>query len=225
MPKALLFVLAFWLSTPALSYTEDELKALAKREQAMTQIKPTEQFDEVWNRARQQQHVATQTGTTVQALVKPNAITELLGTPKPTKNPNRAPKGIMVFVSLTMPDTALKQLLRQSAHAQIPLVIRGVLPQGFPATTSRISHLIGQNSKQPIESGFAISPEWFQQFNIQRVPAFVSVRDGHCLPKQPCSANDYDVVYGNISLYQALNILEGGDAGENARLVNKRLQR
>ena len=46
---------------------------------------------------------------TVQSLVKPNALTEILGTPTPRENPNRAPRGVVAAVSLTMPDTALKQ--------------------------------------------------------------------------------------------------------------------
>ena len=160
---------------------------------------------------------------TVQSLVKPNALTEILGTPSPRENPNRAPRGVMAFVSLTMPDTTLKQLLRQSAHTEVPLIIRGVLPQGFDATTGRIAKLVGMNTKTPINSGFAISPEWFERFNVSACPPFVSIKDGHCLPKQPCTSSDYDIVYGNISLYQALAFLEDGDAAQNVTLLNQKV--
>ena len=52
------------------------------------------------------------------------------------------------------------------------------------------------------------------------MPAFVSIKDGHCLPKQPCTSSDYDVVYGNISLYQALAFLSS-DAAQNVTLLNQ----
>ena len=214
-----------WLiSLPALAYTNAELKALAEREQALIRTPPTEDIKAILKKAETHKSDALATAQTVQSLVKSNALTEILGTPTPRENPNRAPRGVMAFVSLTMPDTALKQLLRQSAHTEVPLIIRGVLPQGFDATAGRIANLVGMNTKTPIKSGFAISSEWFERFNIQRVPAFVSVKDGHCLPKQPCTSSDYDIVYGNISLYQALAFLEDGDAAQNVTLLNQRLR-
>ncbi|GLT20478.1 hypothetical protein GCM10007938_42630 [Vibrio zhanjiangensis] len=214
-----------WLiSLPALAYTDAELNALAEREQALIRTPPTEDIKAILKKAETHKSDALATAQTVQSLVKSNALTEILGTPTPRENPNRAPRGVMAFVSLTMPDTALKQLLQQSARTEVPLIIRGVLPQGFEATTGRIAKLVGMNSKTPIESGFAISPEWFERFHIQRVPAFVSVKDGHCLPKQPCTPSDYDIVYGNISLYQALTFLEDGDAAENVIPLNQRLR-
>ncbi|MDC5841109.1 type-F conjugative transfer system pilin assembly protein TrbC [Vibrio europaeus] len=224
MKTLLLSVLTFLVSIHAHAYSEEELKALAEREHAMMQSPPPQNWGEVWNKARQHKQATTGINRDIQSLVKPNALTELLNTPQPTQNPDSAPKGVMVFVSLTMPSTSLKQLLKQSERTGVPMVIRGVLPKGFPATTARISQLIGIKSKHPIQAGFSISPEWFRQFNIERVPAFVSVKEGHCLPKQPCSPEDYDIVYGNISLYQALDVLSQGDTGENARNILKRLE-
>ncbi|AIW17434.1 type-F conjugative transfer system pilin assembly protein TrbC [Vibrio tubiashii] len=224
MKTLILPFLLFLVSTYSHAYSEEELKALAEREHAMMQSPPPNNWEGVWGKARQHQQASTEASRKIQSLVKPNALTELLNTPVPTENPDSAPKGVMVFVSLTMPATSLKQLLRQSEKTGVPLVIRGVLPQGFPATTARISQLIGIKSKHPIQAGFSISPEWFRQFSIERVPAFVSVKDGRCLPKQPCSPKDYDIVYGNISLYQALDVLTQGDTGENARDILKRLE-
>ena len=86
-------------------------------------------------------------------------------------NPAAKAKGVMVFVSLVMPDTSLKQFLKQSEALQVPLIVRGVLPQGFPATVKRMNTLI-QNNGKTINSGFAINPKWFTQFGIKQVPAF-----------------------------------------------------
>ena len=34
------------------------------------------------------------------------------------------------------------------------------------------------------------------------------------MPKAPCMEDDFDILYGNISMYDALEILKGGDVGE-----------
>lgn len=129
-----------------------------------------------------------------------------------TSNPLAKPSGILVFVSLTMPRSSLIALLKQSEELQIPLIIQGVLPGGFPLTMQHILNLL--NSEQPpINNGFAISNEWFHQFNIKKVPAFVVVKDGHCFPDSTCGESDFDIVYGNVSMYEALDVLKTGDNG------------
>ncbi|MCG9583758.1 type-F conjugative transfer system pilin assembly protein TrbC [Vibrio tubiashii] len=224
MKTLILPLLAVWFSAQSQAYAEEELNVLAAREHAMMRSPSALNGSKVWDRARQHQQAATELGRHIQSLAKPNALTKLLNTPPPTQNPDRAPKGVMVFVSLTMPSPSLKQLLKQSERTGVPMVIRGVLPKGFPATTARISQLIGIHRKKPIQAGFSISPEWFRRFNVERVPAFVSVKAGRCLLKQACNPKDYDIVYGNLSLYQALEVLTQGDTGENARELLKRLE-
>ena len=206
------------ITLPSSAYTEQELKAFAKLERQLSQqsdIKEQWHLNQVENQASAYKRQALDASQKIQALVKEESLSPLLGMQKPTRNPDQAPKGVMVFVSLTMPDTALKQLLTQSEHLGIPLVIRGVLPEGFPATAKRIESLIRSPNQAPIQSGFSISPDWFKQFDITKVPAFVSVKPGRCLPEQPCSNADYDILYGNISLYQALDYLATGDAQQN----------
>ena len=206
------------ITLPSSAYTEQELKAFAKLERQLSQqsdIKEQWHLNQVENQASAYKRQALDASQKIQALVKEESLSPLLGMQKPTRNPNQAPKGVMVFVSLTMPDTALKQLLTQSEHLGIPLVIRGVLPEGFPATAKHIESLIRSPNQAPIQSGFSISPDWFKQFDITKVPAFVSVKPGRCLPEQPCSNADYDILYGNISLYQALDYLAMGDAQQN----------
>ncbi|ENM5770887.1 type-F conjugative transfer system pilin assembly protein TrbC [Vibrio mimicus] len=210
--------LCFFIALPGSAYTEQELKAFATLEQQMSQQTDTGnswRIDEVQNQANAHRQEALEASRKIQALVKAERLSPLLGRQRPTRNPDQAPKGVMVFVSLTMPDTALKQLLMQSEHLGVPLVIRGVLPEGFPATARRIESLLRSPDKAPIQSGFSISPDWFKQFDIGRVPAFVSVKPGRCLPEQPCKASDYDILFGNISLYQALDYLAAGDAQQN----------
>ncbi|MFA0630974.1 TrbC family F-type conjugative pilus assembly protein, partial [Vibrio sp. 10N.222.49.A3] len=134
--RSLVF-LCFFIALPAQAYTEQELKAFAKLEQKMTQqpeAAKTWPTDDIQNKAQAYREEALTLSRNVQDLIKEESLSPLLGRQKPTRNPDQAPKGVMVFVSLTMPKTALKQLLMQSEHLGVPLVIRGVLPEGFPAT-------------------------------------------------------------------------------------------
>lgn len=103
----------------------------------------------------------------------------------------KAPNAV-VFVSFSMPDLALKQLIAEGKKYQIPVVMRGLYKNSFQETATRIFNLV----KEKNQGGIAIDPLWFKEFNIKTVPAFV-VRHG----------NDFDVVYGNVSLKRALEII------------------
>lgn len=197
-----------------LSYTEDELNAFSKQEAQL--------LDEAMQHSIQIQVDKSQNHQTFwqeehhkwQQKLDPKLLKGGIDIPEPTENPNAAPTGMMVFVSLTMPDAALKSLLKQSEHWQVPLVIRGVLPEGFPATAARIKKLIEQDGKPAINSGFAIMPEWFTTFNVTDVPTFVVVKPNRCLPKQPCTETDFDLIKGNVSMMEAMGFFEEGDAKE-----------
>lgn len=214
------------IASASSGYSQQELKALAKQEQQAQQQSlpqrtqstiqtPQQASTEFIEHARQQARHWQET-------LDPDSLQGFVDLPTPTENPNAAPTGVMVFVSLTMPESSLKSLLKQSEIWQVPLVIRGVLPEGFMATTRTIQSLLETNEKPPINSGFAISPEWFQTFNIQEVPTFVAVKPGRCLPKQPCRETDYDIVRGNVSLPDALEQLANGDNPEVVRQVQQR---
>jgi conjugal transfer pilus assembly protein TrbC len=155
--------------------------------------------------------------------LKPQHLERVIDIPEPKQNPNAAPTGVMVFVSLTMPDATLRALLKQSEQWQVPLVIRGVLPDGFPATARRIQSLLKtQTLDAPIQSRFAINPEWFRTFEVTEVPTFVAVKPGRSLPKQPCEASDFDRLTGNVSMSDALHLLAEGD---NPEVVSPLLRR
>ncbi|MEZ8082808.1 type-F conjugative transfer system pilin assembly protein TrbC [Enterovibrio norvegicus] len=209
----LFLVPCLFFSTLAIAnvgYTTDELKALAKREQAITEPAHTYDIDALIKRSHQYRADALSMNAHLDDALAQSPIASALETP----NPNKDAKGVMVFVSLSMPDAALRQLLKQSKQYQIPLVIRGVLPEGFTATAARIQSLLDSDDMK-IESGFAINPSWFRQFDIRHVPAFVSIGDS-CLPES-CDVKEYDIVHGNISLPHALDVLSQGDVGHVAR--------
>lgn len=135
-----------------IGYTPDELKALAKLEQQIASQAPYLQT---------QQDIETQQQTSTQFIdharqqaiqwqekLTPSSLRGITNIPTPTENPNAAPTGVMVFVSLTMPESSLKALLKQSEVWQVPLVIRGVLPDGFTATANTIQSLLQTNEKK-----------------------------------------------------------------------------
>ena len=114
----------------------------------------------------------------------------------------KAPNAV-IFVSFSMPDLALKQLIAEGKKYQIPVVMRGLYKNSFQETAAKIFNLV----KEKNHGGVAIDPLWFKEFNIQTVPAFV-IRHG----------NDFDVVYGNIFLKRALEIIaEKGIATKEAK--------
>jgi conjugal transfer pilus assembly protein TrbC len=202
-----------------LGYSQTELKALQLREIAIQAPEHASTLDlnTLWQNAKQ---FETEMRATQQDALSPILKQADLG-----DNPNSAAKGVIIFASLTMPSTALKQLMRQSSDLQVPIIIRGVLPQGFPATVAAIQSLVHNKGDDVINSGMAINPLWFKQLGIQTVPAFAVIKPGACLPQQPCQDSDFDVLYGNVSLYGALATLaRDGEVPNIAQQVLSRRQ-
>ncbi|PSU41896.1 type-F conjugative transfer system pilin assembly protein TrbC [Photobacterium frigidiphilum] len=214
---ALLVTLTFSTANADIGYSKAELKALQQREiQAQApENEPILDLNTLWNNAKQfeSEMLATQQ----------EALSPILKQADINDNPNSAARGVIVFASLTMPPAALRQLMMQSSELKVPIVIRGVLPQGFAATVAAIQSLIQTDKDSAINSGMAINPLWFKQLNIQQVPAFAAIKPGACLPKQPCRDSDFDVLYGNISLYDALATLaRDGEVPDVAQQVLSR---
>lgn len=116
-------------------------------------------------------------------------------------------QGLLIFVSLGMPEAALKALIKQADHLGIPVLIQGLLPGGFMATVNSMMTLITPEKKdQTPTGGMVIEPNWFKHFGITQVPAFVMTEALiPCITKD-CNIAEYDVLYGNISLYDALRL-------------------
>lgn len=222
LPTSLL-LLGASMAQANIGYTSEELKRLAeleKRSQPSAQTQALIQGKTQASREFQQQ--ALEQARAWQSKLNTHDLQQAITIPEANHNPAAAPTGVMVFVSLTMPESSLRSLLKQSEIWQVPLVIRGVLPQGFPATASKIQSLLTEPNGETIQSGIAINPEWFRTFDIKEVPTFVAIKPGRCLPKQPCHHQDYDIVRGNVSLPDALEHLARGD---NPEVVLPILQR
>ena len=147
---------------------------------------------------------------------------------------------IIVFMSLSVPESSWRQWSREAAKIGAPMVLRGVKAGGFAQTASEIRsrlHEFGGGESQattaPLQGaadlptaglpGAALDPRLFRLFRVAHVPA-VAVVPGGVPPceSRGCSSDPvppHDMVTGNIGLEAALEIIsrEGGPGRVSAR--------
>ncbi|MGR6831160.1 type-F conjugative transfer system pilin assembly protein TrbC [Aliivibrio wodanis] len=207
-PHLLLFSLCVSFVSHAANVTPQELQALSQQEANASFFSSLSQMNtQSFQKSQQYQDWAQSLEQQAMQQIKP-------------KNPEADASGIMIFASLGMPKTALKQLMQQASDLNVPVVIRGLWENDFAATVNKVQSLILSEDGDTILGGVEINPVWFKQFNIQQVPAFVAINKGQCIGEPPCDAADYDIVYGNVSLYNALEtIANKGAYPEIARAV------
>ena len=81
--------------------------------------------------------------------------------------------GLLVFVSLSMPQPTLQRLIDQAARAQASIVLRGFADGSLRTTVARVQRIIGDR-----QVAVQIDPQAFDRYAVTRVPTFVLVRDG-----------------------------------------------
>lgn len=125
---------------------------------------------------------------------------------------------VIVFMSLSMPETSWRQWSRQAARIGTSMVLRGVSGGGLTSTVSRIAARRPQDG-----AGAGIDPRLFRLFRIGSVPAVAVVPGGVPACVSPGCSQDpppaHDLVTGNIGLDGALEAIarEGGPGREAAR--------
>lgn len=120
-----------------------------------------------------------------------------------TDNRGTAPQ-FMVFVSLSMPEEALKQIIDQTSAAGGFVVFRG-----FPNNSSK-QFVAGMSKVLTNDDQFAsigVDPRLFRAFGVQAVPTYVAVSsdftpcDGlSCMTTPP----PFDTISGNVTVRYAL---------------------
>lgn len=116
-----------------------------------------------------------------------------------------------VFVSFSMPEPSLRQIVADASYYNVPVVIRGLCNNSFRETANKILALTKENNK----GGVLINPIWFRKYHIKAVPAFLVTKNEE--------SSSYDLVYGNIPLKRALTII--AEKGEHAKEAAKILER
>ena len=111
--------------------------------------------------------------------------------------------GLLVFISLSMPEATLARLFDQAARARASLVLRGLANGSLTQTVARTQQLIGTR-----RVSVQIDPQAFDRYSITRAPSFVLVRAGASAEDcgtGVCAATDtYAMAAGDVSLDYAL---------------------
>jgi conjugal transfer pilus assembly protein TrbC len=131
-------------------------------------------------------------------------------------NGGEAPQFI-VFASLSMPDDALKQLVRDTAAAGGVVVFRGFPNNSAKEFVARLSKVVDKGQLASI----GIDPRLFRAFEVQAVPTYVTVSSDFdlcagfsCATKVP----PYDRMIGNVTVEYALSTFAEGN-GPGARVA------
>ena len=123
---------------------------------------------------------------------------------------------VIVFMSLAVPEPSWRAWSAEAERIGAPMVLRGVLVDGFTATVRAI------RARQSGDgAGAGIDPRLFRLFRIAHVPAVAVVPGGVGPCSSPgCSVDappPHDLVTGNVGLEAALEaIAREGDAGRDA---------
>lgn len=108
---------------------------------------------------------------------------------------------VIIFISFSMPTQSIVSLLQDAQKIHASVVIRGLIHNEFKETFKRISSIVTEAKGGGVE----LNPLVFSKFNIQKIPAFVVIPDGEiCLLEKICPDERFDVVYGDIPLFDAL---------------------
>ena len=113
---------------------------------------------------------------------------------------------LYLFVSLSMPEPALRRLVAQAAQARAIILIRGLSEGSLRKTAARVQALIGQQ-----QVALQIDPRPFDQFEIQRVPAFVLARSAlsaECAENTCRDGPAFVRTSGDVSLDYALAYIQ-----------------
>ena len=115
--------------------------------------------------------------------------------------------GLMVFISLSMPQATLQRLVDQAARARASVLIRGLVNGSIRDTVARVQGLIGRR-----QVAVQIDPQAFDRFAITRVPSFVLVRDGarpaSCASGTCAPPGEFVRTAGDVSLDYALEHIQ-----------------
>lgn len=94
---------------------------------------------------------------------------------------------ILVFVSFSMPNIAIKELNDQAQKYRAKLILRGLHEQSFKKTAKKILEIDKDGVK------LDINPELFKKYGIKKVPTFILIRNG----------KEVSQLSGNVSLEYA----------------------
>lgn len=135
--------------------------------------------------------------------------------------------GLVVFVSLGMPQASLKRLVADAQRYGATLVLRGVKDKSIEATAQAIYALQGDLGERG--AAWRIDPRLFQRFEVDAVPVHVLL-DAHSSIPGGCASDDclrnlrFARVAGDISIEHALKSIATADPALRAMAEQRLLQ-
>jgi conjugal transfer pilus assembly protein TrbC len=114
---------------------------------------------------------------------------------------------LFVFVTLGMPEQALRLLIDQAARTQAIMVLRGLENASIRQTAAHVQQLIGQSQVQ-----WLIDPQAFDRFGVNQAPTFVLVKalapTNECAIGSCIAPNAFASIAGDVSIDYALEAIE-----------------
>lgn len=111
----------------------------------------------------------------------------------------------LYFVSFSIPEEGLKQMILDADTFGIPSTLRGMVNNDMRDTANAVLRLVNEDKR----GGVQIDPKAFTTYGITAVPALVVTCDGR-----------YDRLAGNLALREALTkIAQSGDCGDTAKAI------
>jgi len=132
---------------------------------------------------------------------------------------------LLVFVSLSMPEGALRKLIEQAERTRAVLVLRGLKDGSMVKTAVAVRQLLGGR-----KAALQIDPQGFDRFGVNQVPTFVLLRDGtqaqRCADASCVPASSYATLAGDVTIEYALEWIEthSSSAQREAKVLLQRLR-
>ncbi|HDX1172876.1 TPA: type-F conjugative transfer system pilin assembly protein TrbC [Pasteurella multocida] len=96
------------------------------------------------------------------------------------------------FVSFSIPEEQLVNLIRMAERKDIPVYINGLINNSMKQTARAILYLVNKYNIK----GVLVDPYRFEYYGIKSVPALVKKCD-----------QDFDVLFGNLNIEQSIEII------------------
>lgn len=125
---------------------------------------------------------------------------------------------LYVFVSFSMPDSIIRQYLKQAELMNATLVLRGLVNNSMKSTVEKLAQFVDEKD----ESGMIIDPTLYERYKINMVPAFVltEIKPEQCT-KTKCETTEHIKMNGEVAISYALQIFRNHLSGKNKNhLIN-----
>jgi conjugal transfer pilus assembly protein TrbC len=211
------FLLAIGASAQVREPTEQEIERARQqyRQPTDTEVEAASQKYRMPSAAELDRAAASQSAVNVEAIPQPKGRVDVEGLAR-TYEANRQAFGpsalttdqpaLLVFVTLGMPEAALRLLIDQAARTHAVLVLRGLQNASIRQTAVRVQQLIGQSGVE-----FQIDPQAFDRFGVHAAPTFVLVKSearvSDCAAGACVAPDGFASIAGDVSIDYALQAI------------------